>query len=155
ETLGVYSQTWHYQKGQRTVSLALDYPFVGYHDVTICYTDKGWTVSELHSATAKSSTAPAPHVQARMHDDLGLQGALWFSPVDERGRWLPMPGRERNLLDRWKIAGKPLPTTYRIQVLATAYSPLPAAEEQQIGDFFEQARLLLWRQLSSQIAPAP
>ena len=41
EVQGISSKIWHYQKGQTVASVALDYPFRGYHDVTICYTLQG------------------------------------------------------------------------------------------------------------------
>jgi hypothetical protein len=84
ETQGVYSQSWHYQKANQTVAVALDYPFLGYHDVFICYTGKGWTVTQSDSIAARSSKSLVPYVHARMQDGLGLYGTLWFSTVDER-----------------------------------------------------------------------
>ena len=46
ETMGVYSQIWHYHRGDVLASLALDYPFQGYHDVRLCYTLRGWDLLE-------------------------------------------------------------------------------------------------------------
>jgi len=53
ETLGVFSQIWHYQNKDIVAALALDYPFAGYHDVTLCYTLRGWRALSSHAAYSK------------------------------------------------------------------------------------------------------
>ncbi len=155
ETLGVFSQVWHFQKKDLVASIALDYPFSGYHDVTICYTLRGWKVLERHSTEAKDPRGAIPCAEVQMQDELGLRGALWFSTVDERGQWMELPVSARAFLDRLKVSGRIEPTTYRLQVLVTTYAPLPSAEQGQVRELFEEARLLVWQQLSAQLRSHP
>jgi exosortase len=155
ETMGVFSQVWHFQRRDLIASVALDYPFAGYHDVTVCYTGRGWKLLERHSAEAKDSRGSIPCAEVQMMDELGLRGALWFSTVDERGQWVEMPVSQRAFLDRWKISGRAEPTTYRVQVLVTTYASLSAAEQEQVRQFFEEIRVLVWRQLSTQLRSRP
>lgn len=147
ETLGVFSQVWHYQKGDALVSVALDYPFSGYHDVTLCYTLRGWRLLQRQSSTESDFS----YAQAQMQNELGAYGDLWFSTVDERGHWIDKPAMQLTLVEKFKLPGEIEPTTYRIQALTTAYTPSSAAEQQQIKELFEQARKLLWSQLSVQM----
>jgi exosortase len=155
ETLGVYSKVWHFQRRDLVASIALDYPFAGYHDVTVCYTAQGWKVLERHSSEAKDSKGTVPCAEVQMEDEKGLRGALWFSTVNEQGEWIELPVSERAFMDRWKISGRVEPTTYRLQVLVTTFAPLPTAEQAQVRQLFENARVLMWNQLRAQLKAHP
>jgi hypothetical protein len=152
ETLGVFSQVWHFQRRDLVASIALDYPFAGYHDVTVCYTMRGWKLLERHSSEVKDSKGTVPCAEVQMQNELGLRGALWFSTVNEQGEWIELPVSARAFVDRWKISGRVEPTTYRLQVLVTTYAPLPAADQAQVRQLFEQARVLVWKQLRAQMS---
>jgi hypothetical protein len=151
ETLGVYSKVWHFQRSDLVASIALDYPFAGYHDVTVCYTVQGWKVLERRSSQVKDSKGTVPCAEVQMEDEKGLRGALWFSTVNEQGEWVELPVSERAFVDRWKISGRVEPTTYRLQVLVTTFAPLPPAEQAQVRQLFENARALIWNQLRAQL----
>jgi hypothetical protein len=155
ETRGVYSQVWHYRQGDTLASLALDYPFQGYHDVTLCYTLRGWDVVERESRFGQGTNASPPYAEVRMQNHVGMHGRLWFSVVDEHGRWLPGPGLNRGLkhsvLQRFKLASLNDAVTYQVQVLSTGFNPARPAERDQVRQFFEQARMMLWRQLFDQM----
>jgi exosortase len=155
ETLGVYSKVWHFQRRDLVASIALDYPFAGYHDVTVCYTMQGWKVLERHSSEVKDSKGTVPCAEVQMEDDLGLRGSLWFSTVNEQGQWVEIPVSERAFVDRWRISGRVEPTTYRLQVLVTTFAPLPAAEQAQVRQLFENARVQVWNQLRAQLKVHP
>jgi hypothetical protein len=163
--MGVSSQVWHYHRGDTLASLALDYPFQGYHDVTACYSSRGWELLDRRSPGQHATNASPPLVEVRMQNHVGLNGALWFSTVDERGRWLPSgdlnPGVKDSFLARlhpgrfnpaWsKIASRNAAITYQLQVLSTGFNPLKPGEREQVQQFFEEARMLLWRQLFEQM----
>jgi hypothetical protein len=155
ETRGVYSQVWHYRRGDTLASLAIDYPFQGYHDVTLCYTVRGWDLREERFHGGHTTNASLPFMEVRMQNHLGLHGALWFSVVDERGRWLPGPGLnpslKESLLERIKIGSLNDSVTYQLQVLSTGFNALRPLEREQVQQFFEEARMMLWRQLFEQI----
>jgi exosortase/archaeosortase family protein len=151
ETLGVYSRVWHFQRRDLVASIALDYPFAGYHDVTVCYTVQGWKVLERRSSQVKDSKGTVPCAEVQMEDEKGLRGALWFSTVNEQGEWVELPVSERAFVDRWKISGRVEPTTYRLQVLVTTFAPLPPAEQAQVRQLFENARVMIWNQLRAQL----
>lgn len=155
ETRGVYSQVWHYRRGDTLASLALDYPFQGYHDVTLCYTLRGWDLLEQRSRVGRSTNASPPFAEARMQNHVGLHGALWFSVVDERGRWLPGPRLNptfrESLLQRFNLASLNNAVTYQVQVLSTGFNALRPAEREQVQQFFEEGRMMLWRQLFEQM----
>ena len=151
ETLGVKSHVWHFQKGDLLASIALDYPFNGYHDVTVCYTLAGWKVSPAQAHWGPEANTGLASARVQMQDDTGMYGNLWFSTVDEQGHWLETPVLKRALGDRWRMPGKIEPTTYRVQALAATYTPLQPAEDKSVQELFQQARTILWRQLSTQL----
>ncbi|HOX57639.1 MAG TPA: exosortase U [Verrucomicrobiota bacterium] len=155
ETLGVYSQVWHYRKGDTLASLALDYPFQGYHDVTLCYTLRGWDLLERRALDRRGTNACPALAEVRMRNNVGLHAALWYSVVDERGRWLPGPGFKPSfkdsLLRRIRLGELNSTVTYQVQVLSTGFNPLLPPEREQVRQLFEEARVLLWQQLSRQM----
>jgi len=159
ETRGVYSQIWHYRKGDTLASLAIDYPFQGYHDVTLCYTLRGWDVLEQTSGGGRTAHSPPPFEEVRMQNHVGLHGALWFSAVDEHGRWLAGPGLNPNLresfVERLKVGSVNNSVTYQIQVLSTGFNALLPQEGEQVRQFFDEARAMLWRQLFEQMPHQP
>lgn len=159
ETRGVSSQIWHYRRGDTLASLAIDYPFQGYHDVTLCYTLRGWDVLDQRTRGTQATNASPPFAEVRMQNHLGLHGALWFSAVDEHGRWLSGPGLNPSLkdsfLERFKLASLNDSVTYQVQVLSTGFNPLRPLEREQVRQFFEEARAMLRRQLFEQMRRKP
>jgi exosortase len=157
ETMGVYSQIWHYRRGETLASVALDYPFQGYHDVTLCYTLRGWDLLKQQARLPASASAGPPFAEVQMLNHMGLHGALWFSAVDEQGRWVagadPNPGLGRTVLARFKKPSSRPPVTYQMQVLVTGFNPLNLSDRQRSEQFFQEARALLWRQLFAQMRP--
>ena len=151
ETQGIFSQVWHYQKGETVASVALDYPFRGYHDVTVCYTLQGWRITRQERQAGEGTNGSPPLMEVEMNREPVSQGSLWFSTVDEQGHWLEMPVLERRVLDRWKLSGRIEPASYRVQVLVTGYGPLSPAEREPARQLFEDARKLLAQQLFGQM----
>jgi len=155
ETVGVRSQVWHYRLGDTLVSLALDYPFRGYHHLEGCYTLSGWGLMERRAGGGPETNASPPFVEVRMQNSLGMHASLWFSLVDERSRWLTGPAfkptlKER-LWERMQMGSASDSVSYQIQVLSTGFNPLRPAEREQVRRFFEEGRMILWRQLFNQI----
>ena len=169
ETMGVSSQVWHYRRGDTLASLALDYPFRGYHDVAFCYSLSGWDLLERRSPGRPGTNASPPFVEVRMQNHASLHATLWFSTVDEQGRWLPGAYLNPSLKDRFLARLNPLrwnpawsntgwrhhAVTYQLQVLSTGFNALKPLEREQVRQFFEEARMMLWRQLFEQMQPKP
>ncbi len=155
EIQGVTSKIWHYQKGSTVASVALDYPFRGYHDVTICYRNNGWNI--VRQERQAGTNAGPPLMVVELEQAPVSQGSLWFSTVDEQGHWMETPVLQRSLLDRLGLTGGFgfVPTSYRMQVLVSGYGPLPPAARDAARDLFEAVRASLARQLFEQLPPKP
>ena len=137
ETMGVFSQIWHYRRGETLASVALDYPFQGYHDVTVCYTLRGWDLLKQWARVPANTNVSPPFAEVQMLNHMGLHGALWFSAVDEQGRWMagadPNPGLGRSILGRFKKQAARPPVSYQMQVLVTGFNPLQSFRPAAIG----------------------
>jgi exosortase len=153
ETQGISSKIWHYQKGQTVAAVALDYPFRGYHDVTICYTLQGWHITRQERQTGDGTSSSPPLMAVEMDKEPVSHGSLWFSTVDEQGHWMEIPVVEKNFLERFDLVSGFgfVPTSYRVQVLVTGYGPLPPEEREAARQLFEAARKLLAQQLFDQL----
>lgn len=154
ETTGKKSQYWSFTKGPARVIIALDYPFMAYHDLTDCYQGQGWTVQ---SRTVKSD-ALSPLEEVKLAR-LGTTATLLFALQDERSRWLvsteDRPFRER-LLGRLALSGRadsdPRPS-YQMQAFFSEDHPPSADEEAQIEALFREVRKTLSKQLMLQLPP--
>jgi exosortase len=153
ETEGIYSKIWHYQDGRTIASVALDYPFRGYHDVTICYRGNGWRITHQERQFGAGTNSHLPLMQVEMAREPASVGSLWFSTVDETGRWLEASEAGRNFTYRWQMRAGLEATSYRMQVLVTGYAPLPSAEREQAAELFQAARQILAQQVFDQLKP--
>jgi exosortase len=174
---GIYSHIWQYSKGGLTATLSLDYPFFGYHDVTVCYRNVGWKVEETKLQRASRENDLIPSMEAALLKEGGLMGSLFYSTVDETGVWLEEPGtrspydeegkplQEGNLAARLTHRFRLIPyaneaydkaINYRIQLLAAARGGLGTAQRRDVEKLFHQARLLLAEQfVKPRAIPAP
>ena len=161
---GVYSHMWQYEKGGLTAMISLDYPFFDYHDVRICYVGAGWTVKESKLQSAKDSKDQIPGMEITLEKENGLKGELFYSTVDQFGKWLEetsqraaydAQGRafEGGLLNRvaYRFSQQQSPVTddtlnYRIQLLASSQGGLDSQQQRQASKLFQEARLLLAEQ---------
>jgi exosortase len=153
ETLGIASHLWQFQRGGVQVTLALDYPFRGFHDVSVCYKNSGWTIGRQEQR-GSPGTPNLPVVEVEMEKDALEQGYLLHGMVDEKGNWLRSPSFNGvGLKGRFDQGLKNEPTTYRVQVLAARFARLSPAERKQVEELYEAARRLLWQQLAAQLKP--
>lgn len=174
---GVYSHLWQYQRGPLLATLSLDYPFFGYHDVTVCYRNAGWTIQDSRLQRATPENAHIPCMEVEMTRDGGLKAELFYSTVDETGVWLEEPGtrspydaqgkplEEGNLASRLLHRLRRVPyanesyddaVNYRIQLLAAARGGLGSEQRRQVLEFFQTARPLVASQfVAPPSTPAP
>lgn len=169
---GVYSHIWQYQKGSTLATISFDYPFFGYHDVTVCYRNAGWKIGDTKLQRANADNAMVPCMEVVLEREGGLKADLLYSTVDEAGVWLEEPGKrspydadgkalnEGNIASRLTQRMRQMPyandayddaINYRIQILAAARGGLGSEQRQQVESLFRQARILIANQF---IAPS-
>ena len=169
---GVYSHIWQYQKGSTLATISFDYPFFGYHDVTVCYRNAGWKIGDTKLQRANADNSMVPCMEVVLERDGGLKADLLYSTVDEAGVWLEEPGKrspydaegkslkEGNIASRLTQRMRQMPyandayddaINYRIQILAAARGGLGSEQRQQVESLFRQARILIANQF---IAPS-
>lgn len=169
---GVYSHIWQFQKGSMLATISFDYPFFGYHDVTVCYRNAGWKISDTKLQRASAENSMIPCMEVVLEREGGLKADLFYSTVDESGVWLEEPGKrspydaEGNPLQEGGLASRlthrmrQLPYSqeayssainYRIQILAAARGGLGSEQRKQVESLFRNARILIANQF---IAPA-
>ncbi len=161
---GVYSHIWQYQKVSTLATISFDYPFFGYHDVTVCYRNAGWKIGDTKLQRASSDNAMVPCMEVVLEREGSLKADLLYSTVDETGVWLEEPGKrspydaegkalqEGNIASRLTHRVRQLPyandayddaINYRIQILAAARGGLGSEQRQQVESLFRQARVLI------------
>jgi len=172
---GVHSHIWKLQKDGMQAVVSLDYPFFGYHDVTLCYRNSGWTVNERKLLQASAENGLISNMQVLLTREGGLKAMLFYSTVDERGIWLEdspersaynkegRPLEEGNIFERLLSRLRLIPianesydmaVNFRIQTLAAARGGLSSAQKRDLEKLFQKVRLILSEQFVS-ASPTP
>ena len=164
---GVHSHIWKLQKNGMQAIVSLDYPFFGYHDVTVCYRNSGWAVNESKLLQAAAENDFIPNMEIVLAKPGGVKAILLYSTVDESGIWLEdspnrsaynkegEPLQEGNLFERlfsrlrlipYANESYDLAVNFRIQTLAAAQSGLSSAQKQEVEKLFHKVRPMLAEQ---------
>jgi exosortase len=154
--IGAYRQIWVYQWNKRCRCMfSADYPFGGWHNLSVCYVANGWRVVDRTQQPPKAQSQPAsdPYVEVGMVGSHGEQGLLLFSLVSPAGRGLDIPeqsGWKRivarfagSSLSRWlpKTAAFPgRETTLQVQALVSSPDPLQIPEREAVRQLFVALR---------------
>ena len=176
---GVFSHIWQFEKGGARATISFDYPFFGYHDVTVCYNNAGWVIDGRKLQRASTENNMIPSMEVVLTREGGLKADLLYSTVDETGAWLEEPGkrspydekgkplREGNLSARLTHRMRQMPyaneayddaINYRIQILAAARGGLGTEQRRQVERLFRLARVLIAEQFivpSANPTPTP
>jgi exosortase len=158
QTEAAKSEVWQFRRGDAFVSVAMDYPFTGYHELTICYSESGWKV--------RSEAADPPAGMTRvMMDKPNGDGYLVFAQLDESGRPVmqpPLP--DPHTVWGWLVARVPIARqmvgserlaisgpSYQVQTLLQSSGPTTADQRRATEALFHDVRQLLTTQLLAQI----
>lgn len=151
ETIAQYSHYWAYQNGPMIVHVALDFPYQEAHDLTVCYVNSGWIVSDRKRLAAPTQavagqTPPSendqPFMQLRMEKPPLVFGSLWFAHINTVGQWVDLPDR----------FAKPDPhPTFQVQLLAYNYSAIDDNQMQALKELFLQVRQALGQQIMAKL----
>jgi hypothetical protein len=91
DPLGHESQQWTYRVGGTTALVSLDYPYPGVHDLCVCYTAIGWTITDKQVVLPDDlpdvpGRELGPVAIARLDRPLYGQAVLMFSLADRHGQ---------------------------------------------------------------------
>ncbi|MBA4018743.1 MAG: hypothetical protein C0483_16370 [Pirellula sp.] len=96
---GARSQSWRYRNGARELIVSLDYPYMGWHELTGCYVDSGWKLDSRELVDFSSFAISKPKygdggqcvvskLRKPVENDFGL---LFFQCFNTRLETLPAP----------------------------------------------------------------
>lgn len=146
---GEFLRKWVYQSPAAEFSVAVSYPFVGWHELTDCYQAEGWFID---SRTAERDPK-GDFAFVRLSKPLEKSGLLWFGFDDGAGAPHPAPtqrGWQANLRERlglgwWRSLFRRNGTgdalaSYQVQLLMESSAPLSTADEAQARQLVREAR---------------
>lgn len=153
--LGETSQIWNYASDRYQTTVSLDYPFLGWHEVTECFASQGWkprsrSIVELHDPHDGSTTMLVVVPTIQPQDD--KHGILMFALFDEQFAQVPPSVYEeldefksrvtRRLRNPFRIADVPLHQSLNRQLLVfvEGYLPLATSEVEAAQQFYLAAR---------------
>jgi exosortase len=156
ERFSLYSDEWVYGRGPLAVRVSIDYPFTGWHELTVCYRGSGWQLKNRQSFRGQDgSDADGPYVEASLTRPTGEHGWLLFGLFDQTGKPLAPVGAPE---DHWpsfleKLARSPLAywlldlrhervteTTYQLQLFASGTVDLTSEQKDEVRRFFQSVR---------------
>ena len=151
-SLGVRNKVWVYQQGGQEVSVAVNYPFKGFHDTRLCYIGQGWQIQKQMDITpAGEDGNTVRFLQMSQPADL-TQADLWLAVFDDRG--VPQRFPSENFAERFseRVAGRwtqpqSLETTVVLQALAVEPDSSSGSQAMR-AELLAAARLWLSRTLA-------
>jgi hypothetical protein len=151
---GQRSRIWLYRRQDRTAQFSVDFPFLGWHDLTRCYLSHGWLevqCTTLHPGDDESELGPFVQVELRRTN--GSRGLLLFSMYDGQGRSvLPRVGHwcevraklSRNPVLSFLARGGPAVAaeqpTLQMQQFITGSSPPSEADKREAHALYLELR---------------
>ena len=147
---GEYSRQWVYRSEDQAASVSVDFPFVGWHELTRCYKSRGWREVKR---TVRRGDEAGPFVQVDLSKPNGEMGYLLFSLYDGAAQPVePRTTHWRGL--RGKLARSPLlpllglgrrdmsftQTNLQIQAFVSGSYTLDESLRQSVEDTYLNAR---------------
>ena len=121
--LGVRSQVWLYRKGRLEAFVAVNFPFLGFHDTRLCYSGQGWQFQKQVDGSLPGETQNTVRFLEMNQPTELARANLWLSVLDEHGTAQaftsekPLDRMAERLLSRWSNPG-PVPSTYVLQIMS-------------------------------------
>jgi hypothetical protein len=176
---GARSHTWRYRKGPRELIVSIDYPFRGWHELTICYRADGWRMQQREvievprdGSAAEVVAAGERCVESVLHrPELGNYAYLLFTTFNDRQKSLPVPAERldafQKLRERVASFGERLRTmgasgggmndqvqSFQLQVLLQSAEQTTERDRREAMELFVAFRERLGRYLSSEAGTA-
>jgi hypothetical protein len=149
---GEHSRTWTYAGPSRAVDVALDAPFVDWHDPTLCYQARGWRMTARSTqAASRVPEGGAPRIVAEFQSDQGQFAYLVFGVFNRQDQPLEEASTMRRLAlygARWRTwfgrqdddSGRPgEQISYQVHVFTAAHSTPTPAEREELDALFDAA----------------
>ena len=149
---GEFSQIWRYTSIAAGAQISVNYPFFGWHDLTDCYTTRGWTVvcrRLVSPQTAASNPDTVGFVEVEMIGPSQEHGYLIFNHFDDDGNVYS----EESTYWSTRVANNPLvtfvrgqpthnidETTTQIQLLLISETPISESLRESMQQLFLTAR---------------
>lgn len=153
--LGRCSQIWKYTSPYGTAHVALDYPFVGDHDLSVCYSNQGWEVTEETRHNVELDGNSSPFVEVHLQKHSGEHGLLFYTLFDTDGQSMNQSNNElwKQILYRfersplfnaaeskglWKRVHRV--ESYQFQLFVPTNGPLTEAQREEVRERFVDMR---------------
>lgn len=145
---GELSRIWTYRKGRLLVAVSIDGPYDGWHDLTWCYTGRGYQIDAEQDATDSQNLT---HTELQMTDELGRNGLVLYSAFTESDRHVSPPRAARyDALTRRILAAvqqrvgappaKRDERVYQVQVFTESGLGFSSTERDEIESLFRAMR---------------
>jgi hypothetical protein len=121
--LGVRNQVWRYRKGRQEAFVAVNFPFLGFHDTRLCYSGQGWQFQKQVDGSLPGDTQNTVRFLEMNQPTELARAHLWLSVLDENGTAQtftsekPLDRMAERLLSRWSNPS-PVLNTYVLQIMS-------------------------------------
>lgn len=158
---GEFSQIWYYQAGLKKVVVSVDYPFRGWHELSICYRGAGWAIENREVVPYAGNVMTFEGDRCVSLDiekgKASRHAHVLFSIFNDRQEPLMAPEQQFNTVrkrisdfgERLRSLGAAGGRTgddvqsFQIQLIMQGYGPIKDAEREQAHAFFSHVRGLL------------
>jgi exosortase len=161
--LGQRSDSWNYQNSRYLVDVSMDQTFPGWHELTTCYVNQGWILTERKKENIEveidGQKVNWPYIEARLEKKTGEHGYLLFShfdafgmPVDAPAEWGTVNSfliRAKNRLPYRIRASLFRAEAYQVQVFVPSFGEIDDDTKREITDHYLKIRQLMLERYES------
>ena len=153
--LGQRSDVWQFQAPRCRPVASLDQTFPGWHELTTCYKNLGWTLIDRTRIVpeAKEGEEPWAYIEANLEKETGEKGYLLFShfdafgePVEAPERWGSINSfliRARNRMSQRVRANLFDGETYQTQVFLQSYNGFDEEVKEEVKEQYLEIREMM------------
>jgi hypothetical protein len=153
--LGQRSDVWQFQAPRCRPVASLDQTFPGWHELTTCYKNLGWTLIDRTRIVpeAKEGEEPWAYIEVNLEKETGEKGYLLFShfdafgePVEAPERWGSINSfiiRARNRMSQRVRANLFDSATYQTQVFLQSYNGFDEEVKEEVKEQYLEIREMM------------
>ena len=156
--LGLRSDTWSFESPRCSAVASLDQTFPGWHELTTCYRNQGWTLVSRQRKNSKTVDSEGnefnwPYIEALFEKPTGEKGFLLFSHFDAFGKPFDAPAewgtvnsffiRARNRLSHKIRARLFRGEAYQTQVFLASFGEFSEPVKEEAKDHYLKIRELM------------
>lgn len=148
---GSRSGMWTMTSPVGRAMVSVDFPFRGYHELSVCYRGNGWQIVPGGRTINRNDPDEPPFVEVEFSKPTGEHAYLIFSLVDKYGNPIEIPTDDilrvnfvqrviNSIRRRLTYDYGPQPQSFQIQLFSYYYQPISDLQKERLRELYLESR---------------